>query len=65
MLIFYKATFIDMNDTNLLNSLVNRDYIIKKTDELKKLRKRLMEIRKFISDDYAEKIGNNISCIQQ
>lgn len=54
-----------MNDTNLLNSLVNRDYIIKKTDELKKLRKRLMEIRKFISDDYAEKIGNNISCIQQ
>jgi hypothetical protein len=65
MLIFYKAKFIDMNDTNLLNSLVNKDYIIKKTDELKKLRKRLMEIRKFISDDYAEKIGSNISCIQQ
>ena len=54
-----------MNDSNLINSLINQDYLIKKTDEIKKLRKRLTEIRKFISDDYAEKIGSNISCIQQ
>jgi hypothetical protein len=54
-----------MNDANLINSLINQEYLIKKADEIKKLRKRLIEIRKIISDDYAERIGSNTSCLQQ
>jgi chromosome segregation ATPase len=57
--------FIDLNDASLINNLINRDYLIKKSDELKSLRKQLNEIRKFISDEYAERLGNDMSCIQQ
>lgn len=57
--------FIDLNDANLINNLINRDYLIRKSDDLKSLRRRLNEIRKFISDEYAERLGNDMSCIQQ
>jgi hypothetical protein len=39
--------------------------MLSKTNELKELRKKLDDLKKIITDQYAEKIGENISCIMQ
>ncbi len=48
------------NDTII--SLMNTDFVLRKTNELKSLRKKMDEIKKIITDQYAEKIGSNMSC---
>jgi hypothetical protein len=38
---------------------------MKKTHQLKQVKVKLEHIRKMVSDQYAEKIGENISCVTQ
>lgn len=56
---------IELSNNELIDSLTNTDYLIRKTNELKELKKKITEIRKMVSDEYADKIGSNISCIMQ
>lgn len=62
-----KSTNRNLQDFSIdaSNSIVNSEYLMKKTSEIKQLRSKLKQIRAIISDQYAEKIGSNISCITQ
>ncbi len=57
---------IDFENTiNQATGLINDEFISKKTNEIKSFKKKIGEIRKLVSDEYAEKIGSNISCATQ
>lgn len=46
-------------------ALINEEFIIKKTNEIKSFRKKLDEVRKKVSNEYAENIAANITCNTQ
>lgn len=46
-------------------SLVDTDYLVNKTNEIKNCRHKLTQVRHTLCDEYAEKVGNNMSCITQ
>jgi hypothetical protein len=52
-----------VNDASAINNLNHHEYLHKKSDEVKTLRKKLNEIRQLISDYIADKIGNDVSSV--
>lgn len=46
-------------------ALINEEFIVKKTNEIKEFRKKLDEVRKKVSDEYAENIAANMTCNTQ
>ena len=54
-----------VNDINHASGLINNEYLLIKTNEIKKLKEKLGEVRKIVSDEYAERLGSNVSCITQ
>jgi len=61
--LFHSDDFIDVNNDTL--SIINTEYLMKKTNQLKQVKVKLEHIRKMVSDQYAERIGENISCVTQ
>jgi hypothetical protein len=51
-------------DSDTVN-FINAEYVLKRTNDVKELRTKLKHIRHLIADQYAERIGDNISCITQ
>ena len=45
--------------------LINNEFIGTRTKEIKTFREKLAKIRKMVSDEYADKIGSNVSCATQ
>lgn len=54
---------MDKNET-ILNT-VNSEYLEKNIQIVKETRKKLDNVKQIITSEYAEKIGNNISCMMQ
>ena len=50
---------------NGMLSLMNNELLLSKIKEIKECRQKLAEIRKMVSDQYADSIGSNASCITQ
>lgn len=55
---------IDFKENGML-SLMDNERLFSKTKEIKECRQKLIEIRKMVSDQYADSIGSNASCITQ
>lgn len=45
--------------------LINNEFISTRTNEIKSFRERIASVRKMVSDEYAEKLGANMSCATQ
>lgn len=45
--------------------LINNEFISTRTNEIKSFRERIATVRKLVSDEYAEKLGANMSCATQ
>ncbi|CAF0930059.1 unnamed protein product [Brachionus calyciflorus] len=56
---------IDLNKSDTILSTINVEFLQKNIQNLKDTRKQLDDIKKMITTEYAEKIGNNISCMMQ
>ena len=54
-----------VNDINHASGLINNEFLLTKTNEIKKLKEKLGDVRKIVSDEYAERLGSNVSCITQ
>lgn len=48
-----------------VTGLINNEYVLKRTKEIKRFREKLAGIRKVVSDQYADKLAMNMSCATQ
>jgi hypothetical protein len=68
---FDSSQSVDFNSIDFATSitqatgLINSEFISKKTNEIKKYREKLANVRKLVSDEYADRLGSNISCATQ
>ena len=46
-------------------SLIDASYLLSKTKEIQNCRIKLSDVRRLVSNEYAEKVGSNVSCITQ
>ena len=59
------SDMMTLSDRDYVHSIINSDFLVNKASQLKEVRKKITSVRQMVSDYYAEKVGSNISCIQQ
>lgn len=62
---FCLADVINLDKNESILNVVNKENIEKNIQNTRDIRKKLENVKQMITSEYAEKIGNNISCMMQ
>lgn len=62
----FKDDYLDLSGSDeTILQMIDSSHLMKKTNELREVRKKLKELKSSVADRVAEKIGSNVSCITQ